>query len=95
MKYLITLTTLTLSLGALAETAKPSLEAQQLSKANASLEQIAALMKEARVPQKNPLLLCYAGDKAYSEGAKFEQRVCARQAADVLENVRQRPLVWR
>lgn len=103
MKYLITLTALTFSLGVSAEPVKPAQGTQQqLAKVNASLEQLVALTKEAQTQQKNPtrepknsLLFCYVGDKAYSEGAKFEQRLCTRQAADMLENVRQRPMVWR
>ena len=104
MKNLLILTTLTAAFSAAAEPPKSTQETQQqLARMNASLEQLVSLTKEAKVPQKkavssepkNPLVFCYAGEKAYSEGAKVEQRICARQAADVLENSRQRALVWR
>jgi|GEM_PF-6458786 len=66
------------------------------------LDELTVLVKEMRAQQKaflrgarNPLAFCYADDKAYSEGARLDNRVCTRQAADKLEATRQRPLVWR
>jgi len=70
--------------------------------ASARLDELTVLVKEMRAQQKaflrgarNPLAFCYADDKAYSEGARLDNRVCTRQAADKLEATRQRPLVWR
>lgn len=69
---------------------------------NARLDELTVLVKDMRTQQKavirgarNPLAFCYADDKAYSEGARLDNRVCTRQAADKLEATRQRPLVWR
>ncbi|WP_439890862.1 hypothetical protein ACS7SF_17135 [Ralstonia sp. 25C] len=68
----------------------------RLEEVNAQLHRLQAQQKALQSERKrDPVAFCYADDKAYSEGAALDNKVCSRQAADKLEASRRRPLIWR